>query len=37
MKRKFTEIEDNLFKTLHKKGNPLVLYNIWDVGAAQIV
>ncbi|WP_341757742.1 isocitrate lyase/phosphoenolpyruvate mutase family protein [Candidatus Tisiphia endosymbiont of Ditula angustiorana] len=37
MKRKFTEIEDNLFKTLHKKGNPLVLYNIWDVGSAQIV
>ncbi len=37
MKRKFTEIEDSLFKTLHKKDNPLVLYNVWDVGSAQIV
>ncbi len=37
MKRKFTEIEDSLFKTLHRKGNPLVLHNIWDVGSAQVV
>ncbi|WP_425362648.1 isocitrate lyase/PEP mutase family protein [Candidatus Tisiphia endosymbiont of Hybos culiciformis] len=37
MQRKLTEIEDSLFKTLHKKGNPLVLYNVWDVGSAQIV
>ncbi|HJD64022.1 MAG TPA: isocitrate lyase/phosphoenolpyruvate mutase family protein [Rickettsia endosymbiont of Sericostoma sp.] len=34
MKRKF---EDSLFKTLHRKGNPLVLYNVWDVGSAKIV
>ncbi len=25
------------FKQLHKKGNPLVLYNIWDAGSAQAV
>ncbi|MDR0296456.1 MAG: isocitrate lyase/phosphoenolpyruvate mutase family protein [Rickettsia sp.] len=37
MKRKFTEIEDSLFKTLHRKGNPLVLYNVWDVGSAQAI
>jgi 2-methylisocitrate lyase-like PEP mutase family enzyme len=24
-----------LFKSLHQKGNPLVLYNIWDAGGAQ--
>ncbi|MBW4709389.1 isocitrate lyase/phosphoenolpyruvate mutase family protein [Roseobacter sp. YSTF-M11] len=25
----------NLFKSLHKKGDPLVLYNIWDAGGAR--
>lgn len=24
----------NLLKKLHRKGNPLVLYNIWDAGSA---
>jgi 2-methylisocitrate lyase-like PEP mutase family enzyme len=27
----------NLFKSLHIKGDPLVLYNIWDAGSAKIV
>ncbi len=26
-----------LFRTLHQKGNPLVLYNIWDAGSAKAV
>ncbi len=25
----------NLFKSLHVKGTPLVLYNIWDEGSAK--
>lgn len=30
-----TQIEKaNAFRALHKAGNPLVLYNIWDVGGA---
>ena len=24
-----------LFKSLHKKGDPLVLFNIWDAGSAK--
>lgn len=27
----------NNFNSLHKKGNPVVLYNIWDAGSAKIV
>ncbi|MEM9023258.1 MAG: isocitrate lyase/phosphoenolpyruvate mutase family protein [Bacteroidota bacterium] len=27
----------NLFKQLHVKGNPLLLYNIWDAGSAKAV
>ena len=27
----------NLFASLHKKGNPLVLFNIWDAGSAKAV
>lgn len=27
----------NVFKALHVKGDPLVLYNIWDAGTARIV
>jgi 2-methylisocitrate lyase-like PEP mutase family enzyme len=26
-----------VFKDLHRKGNPLILYNIWDVGSAKAV
>ncbi|MGO7419314.1 isocitrate lyase/phosphoenolpyruvate mutase family protein, partial [Rhizobium ruizarguesonis] len=26
-----------LFGTLHQKGNPVVLYNIWDAGTARAV
>lgn len=26
-----------IFRALHQKGNPLVLYNIWDAGSAKIV
>lgn len=26
-----------LFKSLHTKGNPLILYNIWDAGSAKAV
>ena len=26
-----------LFKTLHKKGEPLILFNIWDAGSAKIL
>lgn len=25
------------FRTLHVPGNPLILYNIWDAGSAQVV
>lgn len=26
-----------IFKSLHVRGNPLVLYNVWDAGSAQVV
>lgn len=33
-----TQIEKaNVFKALHKTGNPLVLYNIWDAGGAKVL
>jgi 2-methylisocitrate lyase-like PEP mutase family enzyme len=27
----------NRFKALHQPGNPIILYNIWDAGSAQLV
>ena len=33
-----TQIERaNLLKNLHVKGNPLILFNIWDAGSAQAI
>ena len=33
-----TQIERaNLLKSLHIKGNPLILFNIWDAGSAKII
>ncbi len=27
----------NLLKNLHVKGNPLILFNIWDAGSARAI
>jgi len=27
----------NLFKSLHTKGEPLILFNVWDAGSARAV
>ncbi len=33
-----TQVEKaKLFQSLHKKGDPVVLYNIWDPGSAKVV
>ncbi len=37
MKNKHIKVAgDNWFKSLHKQGDPLVLYNVWDIWSAQI-
>lgn len=38
----FTPVNDRIekaaiFKSLHVKGDPLVLYNVWDAGSAEVV